>query len=375
MKFINHKLKLRIISLIYLIFVLAILSCSKESNSPILESFPPRELTVLVGAGEKTAAINAFFPQRLVIRAGDTVSWKMNTSGDPHSIIFSDQPRVDDVIPVPTENSGDVLRASAPIASMLNPKVLYPSSSENDKTQVWRGSGFINSGIMFPKVQLPPKFPLIETFSLKFDRPGLYPYVCGIHDFHQGIIKVESSTEKDVPEQTEINKIAMKEIEPLKEITDGLHFLQTSDKILDREFGSNDTNIYIVASGMGPPNAELTEFFPENLSISKGDTVVWVSSRWHSIVFNPDGSFPPMYTPQKDNSGEVQMIINPVVTQPIQAGKPFLGSGVYSSGLMGYGQRPGGVGYSLTFEVEGVFKYMCPIHPGMTGRIEVRSTK
>ena len=39
---------------------------------------------------------------------------------------------------------------------------------------------------------------------------------------------------------------------------------------------------------------------------------------------------------------------------------------------MGYGQRPGGVGYSLTFEVEGVFKYMCPIHPGMTGRIEVR---
>ena len=354
---------------------MAILSCSKESTSPILESFPPRELTVLVGAGEKTAAINAFFPQRLVIRAGDTVSWKMNTSGDPHSIIFSDQPRVDDVIPVPTENSGDVLRSSAPIASMLNPKVLYPSSSENDKTQVWRGSGFINSGIMFPKVQLPPKFPLIETFSLKFDRPGLYPYVCGIHDFHQGIIKVESSTEKDLPEQAEINKIAMKEIEPLKEITDGLHFLQTSDKILDREFGSNDTNIYIVASGMGPPNAELTEFFPENLSISKGDTVVWVSSRWHSIVFNPDGSFPPMYTPQKDNSGEVQMIINPVVTQPIQAGKPFLGSGVYSSGLMGYGQRPGGVGYSLTFEVEGVFKYMCPIHPGMTGRIEVRSTK
>ena len=148
MKFINHKLKLQIISLIYLIFVMAILSCSKESNSPILESFQPRELTVLVGAGEKTAAINAFFPQRLVIRAGDTVSWKMNTSGDPHSIIFSDQPRVDDVIPVPTENSGDVLRASAPIASMLNPKVLYPSSSENDKTQVWRGSGFINSGIM-----------------------------------------------------------------------------------------------------------------------------------------------------------------------------------------------------------------------------------
>ena len=65
-----------------------------------------------------------------------------------------------------------------------------------------------------------------------------------------------------------------------------------------------------------------------------------------------------MYTPETDESGKVQMIINPVVTQPVRAGKPFIGEGLYSSGLMGYGQRPGGIGYSLTFQVEGTFRYL-----------------
>ena len=72
---------------------------STPESVPTPESFPSRELTVLVGAGEKTAAINAFFPRQLTIRAGDTVNWKMNTEGDPHSVIFTDQQPEDDVIP------------------------------------------------------------------------------------------------------------------------------------------------------------------------------------------------------------------------------------------------------------------------------------
>ena len=360
---------------------LALAACSGPSEPPTPEptatpeTFPPRELTVLVGAGERTAAINAFFPQRLNIRAGDTVTWKMNTEGDPHSIIFTDQPPEDDVIPVPGEGGsrGDTLfGGGGPGPSMLNPKILFPTRDEGTRSEVWRGSGYITSGIMFPKLQQPPDIPLIDSFSLNFDRPGVYPYVCGMHDFHKGVIVVEEATAEDVPEQDEIDRIARKEIEPLEEITNSLHVIQSSDRVLDKELGPGGTSLYVVAAGMGPPDAELTEFFPGNLTIKKGDTVVWVSSRWHSIVFNPGGPFPPMYTPETDDTRRVQMIINPIVTLPVKAGQPFLGEGIYSSGLMGYGQRPGGVGYSLTFEVEGLFRYLCPVHPGMAGTITVR---
>ena len=297
----------------------------------------------------------------------------MNTEGDPHSVIFTDQRPEDDVIPVPgSGGGGDPLYGGAGAGpSMLNPKILYPSNPEDSPTEVWRGSGYVTSGIMFPKLQSPPALPLIESYSLKFDRPGVYPYVCGMHDFHKGVIVVEPPTAKDVPEQDEIDQTAIEEIAPLQEITDSLYVLQSSDRVLDEEFGPGDTRVYVVAAGMGPPEAELTEFFPGHLSIDKGDTVVWVSSRWHSIVFNPGRPFPPMYTPQEDDNGQIQMIINPVVTQPVRAGQPFLGEGVYSSGLMGYGQRPGGIGYSLTFEVEGLFRYLCPVHPGMAGTITV----
>lgn len=377
-----HISKLRAVSSLGLAVVamaLTLAACSGTLEPPTPEptatpeTFPPRDLTVLVGAGERTAAINAFFPQRLRIRAGDTVTWKMNTEGDPHSVVFTDQPPLDDVIPVPREGGrGDlVFRGGGPGPSMLNPKVLYPTREEGARPEVWRGSGYVTSGIMFPELQQPPDIPLIDSYSLRFDRPGEYPYVCGMHDFHKGVIVVEEATAKDVPEQDEIDRVALKEIEPLEIITNSLHVIQSSDRVLDKELGPNGTNIHLVAAGMGPPDAELTEFFPGNLSIKKGDTVVWFSSRWHSIVFNPGGPFPPMYTPETDDTGNVEMIINPVVTLPIKAGQPFKGEGVYSSGLMGYGSRPGGVGYSLTFEVEGLFRYLCPVHPGMAGTITV----
>ena len=332
------------IGLIFVVMALALAACSGQSEPPTPEptatpeTFPPRELTVLVGAGERTAAINAFFPQRLNIRAGDTVTWKMNTEGDPHSIIFTDQPPEDDVIPVPGEGGsrGDTLfGGGGPGPSMLNPKILFPTRDEGTRSEVWRGSGYITSGIMFPKLQQPPDIPLIDSFSLNFDRPGVYPYVCGMHDFHKGVIVVEEATAEDVPEQDEIDRSARKEIEPLEEITNSLHVIQSSDRVLDKELGPGGTSLYVVAAGMGPPDAELTEFFPGNLTIKKGDTVVWVSSRWHSIVFNPGGPFPPMYTPETDDTRRVQMIINPIVTLPVKAGQPFLGRGHLQLGVDG----------------------------------------
>ena len=360
-----------------LLFLLAMSACSGDPDvqaekEPTPTLPPSRELSVLVGAGEKTTAINVFFPRSVRIRAGDTVTWRMNTEGDPQTVTFSDQRPEDDVIPVPTSGAADPFFSGGSSMSMLNPNLLYPTRREDDPVEVWRGAGYVNSGIMFPKPHLPPGFPQIDTFSLRFDKPGAYPYFCGMHDFHKGVVVVEPQSALDVPGQEEIDDQGENEMEYYKELTGGLRVVLTSDRIMDKEAGPDDSSVYLVSAGMGPPEAELTEFIPNRLKIDKGDTVVWASSRWHSVVFNPGGAFPPMYTPMQGDDGTLLMVINHQVLLPIKAGEDFTGEGLYSSGLIGYGSRPGGVGYSLTFAVTGTFRYSCPIHPGMVGTIEVQ---
>ena len=349
------------------LLLLVLSACSGEPDTVAVsvEPTPPssRELLVLVGAGEKTTAINVYFPRSVRIRAGDTVTWKMNTQADPQTVTFSDQRPEDDVIPVPSGGSGDSLFGGGSSSSMLNPNMLYPTRREDDPVEAWRGAGYVNSGIMFPKPHLPPGFPQIDTFSLIFDKPGVYPYFCGIHDFHKGVVVVEPQTALDVPGQKEIDEQGESEMEYYKELTGGLRVVLTSDRIMDKEAGPGGSSVYLVSAGMGPPEAELTEFIPRRLKINKGDTVVWASSRWHSVVFNPGGAFPPMYTPVEGDDGELLMV---------KAGEYFTGEGLYSSGLIGYGTRPGGIGYSLTFAVTGTFRYSCPIHPGMVGTIDVQ---
>ncbi len=358
------------------LLLLVLSACSGEPDTVAVsvEPTPPssRELLVLVGAGEKTTAINVYFPRSVRIRAGDTVTWKMNTQADPQTVTFSDQRPEDDVIPVPSGGSGDSLFGGGSSSSMLNPNMLYPTRREDDPVEAWRGAGYVNSGIMFPKPHLPPGFPQIDTFSLIFDKPGVYPYFCGIHDFHKGVVVVEPQTALDVPGQKEIDEQGESEMEYYKELTGGLRVVLTSDRIMDKEAGPGGSSVYLVSAGMGPPEAELTEFIPRRLKINKGDTVVWASSRWHSVVFNPGGAFPPMYTPVEGDDGELLMVINHQVLLPVKAGEYFTGEGLYSSGLIGYGTRPGGIGYSLTFAVTGTFRYSCPIHPGMVGTIDVQ---
>ena len=96
-----------------------------------------------------------------------------------------------------------------------------------------------------------------------------------------------------------------------------------------------------------------------------------VTTGRENLVRSDFKAFPPTYTPMEQDEGPPLMVINPVVLQPVRAGQAFTREGLHSSGLIGHGTRPGGVGYSLTFTTAGTFRYMCPIHPGMVGTIVV----
>ena len=157
---------------------------------------------------------------------------------------------------------------------------------------------------------------------------------------------------------------------PLLAITNGAREILTGGFVLDKEPRIDGSSLWVVAAGMGPPDAELVEFIPRDLTIKQGETVVWTASRFHAVVFSPNGQFPGFYLPSRQG-GELGVSINPAVLFPINPGPEFDETRFVSSGLMGYGVRPAGVSFSLTFTEPGSHTYVCPIHAGMVGTVTV----
>lgn len=215
--------------------------------------------------------------------------------------------------------------------------------------------------------------PIIDRFSLVFDTPGEYAYICAIHEFHRGTVVVEPPAASDLPNQPQIDAQAREEMKFGLAITEGIQQrMVETDYITDKDPGPNGTSMYTVSAGMGPPDAEVLDFIPKNLTIKKGDTVTWVSSRFHTVVFNPGEPTPAFYLSEDQGAGRLPLLIaSHTVLAPARPSLEFNGTGFWSSGLMGHGQRPGGVSFTLTFTKPGRYHYKCPIHLGMVGTVTV----
>jgi len=49
---------------------------------------------------------------------------------------------------------------------------------------------YINSGWIWPEGQVPPGAPPITSFTMTFQEPGTYPYVCTVHPWMTGAVEV-----------------------------------------------------------------------------------------------------------------------------------------------------------------------------------------
>lgn len=94
----------------------------------------PRELNLLVGSGRDTEAILAFFPRNLIVRVGDTVTWKIN-SDEIHTVSFL--PEGAPVPPFPAAIAGE-----DPGNFMLNPQVAFPTRLPGADVESYDGAGF-----------------------------------------------------------------------------------------------------------------------------------------------------------------------------------------------------------------------------------------
>ncbi len=123
------------------------------------------------------------------------------------------------------------------------------------------------------------------------------------------------------------------------------------------------TNWTVLVGGQTPDvSVYANGFFPRELTIHTGDTVVFQFAGFHNVTFLSGAAPPPLAI--KDGSGYDG---NPQVFFPAGS-STYDGTGFHNSGVPP-GDKP--FSYSLTFTKAGRYEYACTLHPGMTGIIDV----
>jgi plastocyanin len=113
-------------------------------------------------------------------------------------------------------------------------------------------------------------------------------------------------------------------------------------------------------------------FFPENLRIHVGDTVVWNQNSFeiHTVTFLAGEPLPDLLVPFPLGPAGA-MMLNPMVAFPTPPTPGYDGSTFANSGVMSLeaGQPRQ---FSLTFTKAGTYDYVCVVHGvSMSGKIEV----
>ncbi len=151
-----------------------------------LERLRPPRLTVLAGHDAGPVSWMRFFPERLRIRVGQTVTFRVDSMMDPHTITFgpaSYTSAIEQTLIEPQTTPG------GPPAPVFNPLGVYPSDPPGTPliyTGSNHGNGFLNSGML----DTDPHTPNPSEVRITFTRTGTYHFECVIHPDMDGTITV-----------------------------------------------------------------------------------------------------------------------------------------------------------------------------------------
>jgi plastocyanin len=287
----------------------------KAATGPVAGNY-----TVTAGWGDKLGVANIFTPQTLEIYVGDTVTWKVGGSLEPHTITFG-----------PTALLGKLANGFvAPVPQKAGPPIIALNSQAAFPTRgtTYSGTGFANSGLLDGKG---------KTWSLTFTTPGTYHYYCLVH--------YDSSPGGQKMGGTVI-----------------VHPRPTASHVYNVSMGSAQDTALSGSDG----------FFPRHLTIHTGDTVVWTGF-FHTVTFGPqavrDQLQKELIVPVPQKNGPPLLTFNPKIVYP-SGGNTFDGVHFVNSGLL-QGNGPQPPQFKLTFTKPGTYEYDCLIHSSMDGTITV----
>ncbi len=193
------------------------------SNPTFTYAQPAETKTKLVHAGQGNATdiVFAFIPQNMVIRAGESITWDTpNIYAEPHSVTFLNEIEYfpEFFVPFNVTNSTEFQPSDPKISAdpfflstessettktvlMVNARALIPvviDSSGKNVTYLQPNSHYtmggneklVNSGWLWPEGQAPLGSPQISNFTITFEKPGTYSYLCNVHPWMSGSVVV-----------------------------------------------------------------------------------------------------------------------------------------------------------------------------------------
>jgi plastocyanin len=174
---------------------------------------------VKTGGGDNNVSSTQFFPQTVEIKTGGSVTWYNPAKvPEPHTVTFlmgSLYP-IQPFLPVEVSKSAQLTLLPSPSsngepivvpgqnhtsfiiaanARAYNPVVINSNSNVTflnwDAKYTMNGSEkYINSGWLFPTGEIPPDIQAGRTFTITFEKAGLYEYTCVFHPWMTGKVIV-----------------------------------------------------------------------------------------------------------------------------------------------------------------------------------------
>ncbi len=306
-----------------------------------------QEETLNVGAGVGTGTIagNVFAPGEFTVHSGDSVKWTI-ASDEPHTVTFGENPEGG---PPPSWPATFDIPPGPPVPVDLGPVD-------------FSGSGFINTGVIFRD----------STLTVRFPETGSFIFNCVIHPGMSGTVHVVAA-DQETTTQTEADQKAQATESQILGMVGGLR-TEANASVTSEQRGdgtslwkmfTNTMSDVLIVDGGGSGYLEILEFFPPDLPIKQGDTVLWQATAPHTVTFLAQGQ----------TSGQLlqQSGGDPFGVPLAKPSEQYDGVSLYHSGTLAFGPPGSPETFQLTFPDQGEFPYVCLIHEqfGHTGTIAV----
>jgi plastocyanin len=313
----------------------------------------PQNYTVVVDGpstlGVENLVYGAYFPKTLAARPGDTILFDNRSSNDIHTVSFgvksdrSDQPP--DVLKNGQANPAVFAPCFTP--EPARPQMTCPPPTAG--APEFTGKGFWNSGVFMPTSLPAEAGPKTATVKLAAEIPtGKYTITCLLHPFMEATLDVVAS-EGERLSPAQVASAADKELGEAKAHAAGIP--------VPAEVPA--ANGAAVTAGWGDKLVAVNRFSPETVTVKVGQTVTWRgTSPWmpHTVSFQP-----PFKSPAEPNA---------LLPTGVKSGGRFAG-GVSHSGILGPPPYFSVETFSLVFTKAGQYPYLCLLHPGMAGTVQV----
>lgn len=394
-----------------------------------------REVLVDYVHDEVASSFLYYFPADVTVHPGDTVRFRQQWTGEPHSVTmgtlvdemvggfrplyerWKDTPFPD--IPPEVIEQADELEGRLPFmlpddfnGGPVNQNVaqpcfldageppedpMTPCAPEDQEQPVFNGrqtyynSGFIDyrgdGGNVF-------EVELAEDIA-----PGTYFYYCNFHGIIQNGSITVAPADEEIPSPDDVARQAVAEIDAVAQpLLDALATAEQAEDVAEvfgmtlrkpfAGWGTDDETVHAIIS----------QFIPAQMRITVGETVTWSFVGGHTVSFNPPDYFSEL-TIQDDGT----VIFSPDALEP-RGGPGFEPSpdgedgegppsdGDTEGGPPGSDARPeppavdvgpwdgkgflssgmtGEGTYSITFTEPGTYRYACLVHPQMVGTVVV----